>query len=85
MVDNLEELLHLTKAAFLGTSTGECDICNRYPDSPSDGVKLCSLCRLGEFLLDDDLTLVHRTLADHGLADATTYGAEGVSLLHPGS
>ncbi len=49
----------------------ECDTCNRYPDSTSNGVKLCEHCELIERKFDGDLGLVHDYNEMRGLVDQT--------------
>ena len=63
-----QELLALARAAFEGKKSDECDTCTRYPDSGADGIRLCSLCELGEFLNDGDIGRLGEDLMVLGLA-----------------
>ena len=48
----------------------ECDMCNRYPDSGANGVKLCPICAFMEaYLHNNDLGSLHNELVTLRLAD----------------
>jgi len=52
----------------------ECDACNRWPDSQSNGVRLCSDCKAIEDEMDGDLGAVYERLAHSGLASNQARG-----------
>ena len=67
-IRDVGELLFLARNAFIDDKT-ECDLCNRYPTSEGDSMRLCSRCELGEFLEEGDLGRLHEELVRLGKAE----------------